>query len=444
MTLPYSNTQTDVNDAGVNYDVYYKFTAPAGSRVIGAWGFSSVGATYRPIVTCYLGPAGAPTQLVSGTAIQLDNRPIYFPVDPASEYFLKFAKNVDTAGPESILVDVLVAPLDIISRGNILVNDDTENFPMAVLSHTTNDVVINYIKNIVAGEVGDILDDGTLALDDRFTGADDTVAVYNSSYTLIATRQFTDTLIALRKCIGLNKFYGLTQASPPELRDILSTGAFGSVNIPALTGLGFPGPGMAVSNDGTIMYYCTLSAGSAVKRWDIVNNVIMSDLVAGEATFLISDMLVLSDDTVVVMFYKAAAAFIRSYTSAGVLIQEYTIGVIIPSGATVPKLAYALNDPSTFWSRHHNDPISTFTNWTTTTGVAATTLTFTEYETGENQADETATPVRFGASISCPFMIVPLSATAGLFKIVPDKRTDTDGTDDVAIPTPTFKTALMP
>src|SRR5260370_38634536 len=94
-----ANVVLNVHDGGtgLNYTVYYKFTAPVGARVIGAWGFSgNLGAGYRPVLRPYLGPAGAPTQIL-GIGSR-ENVPVQFPVVAGQEYFLELNKNaIDTA-----------------------------------------------------------------------------------------------------------------------------------------------------------------------------------------------------------------------------------------------------------------------------------------------------------------------------------------------------------
>src|SRR5688500_16232274 len=87
-TLPASVSQ-NVHDSGTTYEVWHKFTAPAGVTVVGVFGFGDL-TTYRPTIRPYNGPAGAPTALLS---IGAENKPIQFPVTPGTEYFLKCTPN---------------------------------------------------------------------------------------------------------------------------------------------------------------------------------------------------------------------------------------------------------------------------------------------------------------------------------------------------------------
>jgi len=107
-----------------------------------------------------------------------------------------------------------------------------------------------------------------------------------------------------------------------------------------------------------------------------------------------------------------------------------------------------IDNPNSFWVWTHlttaANATSVFQNIKVSDGSILTTRNHATYEIGAWQGLETATPTsRFGNSYSCPFMILR-TAPPGLYVIVPNRRTDTNGTADVAIPTPTFKTALMP
>jgi len=444
--FPYDFTQTDINDAGVNSTVYYRFIAPAGARVMGAWAFSgNIAVGYRPLLTPYNGPVGAPTQVLT---IAFRNVPLQFPVVPGQEYFLEIQKNIDTAGPEQVRVQVEVAPTDTISGGNILVNDDSQGYPLAVLSHTVDNRVINFVKDIAAGEAGDIFN-SVICLE-KFS--DTTIRIYNSSFTEIGNLSTGAGSPRIRTCKGLGKFFLAKSRNPVPIRDILITGAFGAINQNTTwTNV----QGFAVSNDGLIAYSSSTASGSAIRRWDMTLNIAMADLAAGVANYTIVDILVLSDGSIIALYerFGTGDVFIRRYNAAGTLQNTYTTGFTNdePAG-TFSRLAYANDDPSSFWCWIHPDTepgVSKFVNITVSSGTIAIVRTFSEYEGGGYEAGETAAPTaRFGNSFSCPFMIMSSTGIyGGVYILVPDKTEDTVNNGGVelnlAIPDPTFRTGLL-
>lgn len=443
--FPYDFTQTDINDAGVNFTVYYRFIAPINSRVIGAWGFSgNIGSGYRPTIRPYNGPAGAPTQILN---IAAQNIPIQFPVVPGNEYFLEFTKNIDTAGPESLRIRAEVAPLNPISKGNIIVNDDTPGFPLAVLSHLVDNTVINFVKDIAAGEGGDILRPSGVMCLNNFS--DNTIKVYNKDFTLL--NSFAEPVSGdprIRTCIGANKFYLGMSRNPPQVFTISAAGVL-SGSLETLTG-NTSMLGIAASDTETILYFSNNSSGSILKRWDLASHIALSDLAAGVAGYFVVDILYLSDNTIIALYCNNGSGdtFVRRYNTSGTILNTYSFGVTVLPAGTFPRLAYADDTPSSFWIwTHISGGMSRFFNIRVSDGTTLTTRNQTEYEGGIFQPPETAVPSsRFGNSFSCPFFIMSASSSAppGMFVFVPDKRTDTDGTQNVAIPNPVFKTALMP
>lgn len=436
--LPADVTQTDIHDGGtgLNYTVYYKFTAPADAIVIGAWGFSTIADAYRTVIRPYLGPAGAPTQVlgIGGT-----NVPIQFPVTGGSEYFLEFSKTNNVA-PTSLRVRVEVAPLGTIVNGNIMVNDDTHGFPMAIVSHLVDYTVINFRQNIVAGESGCRLPAGVIALEDRDTTS---ISFYSArDFSLIRNdTSFAAANLIIRSCLGANKFYIGSQTSPSVVKSfntlgvVLATHTLSTNNIVSL----------AARNDETVLYYANNGVGEQIRRWDLVNDVALTDLTVGDAGIAIDDILYLANDTIVSVHENLVGNTVecRNYSPAGVLLHTYTCPNNLGSHS---KLAYANDDPVSFWNWTHDSfTRSRFQNIRVSDGTVLTDRLQMEYEGGVYNGSETDTPVsRFGNSFSCPFMIYYVPAPPSMYILTPNKRTDTDGNQNVAIPNPTFKTGLIP
>lgn len=437
--FPCDITQSDINDAGVNYTVYYRFTAPATARVIGAWGFSgNLGAGYRPTVRAYLGPAGAPTQIL-GIAAQ--NKPIQFPVTGNLEYFLEFTKNLDNAGPNSIRIQCEVASLGNPSTGDLLVNDDTNGFPMWIGTPITNNETRNFINPMSSGEAGDIIPAGFMLLED----------ISDQSVRLYGTTDFVQTFttgvlvgnVRIRSNADRNLFYlGRYNAGSAFYRTINSNGVMtGEVALTTLATIG----ALCADVGNLILYVAPNGIGAAIKKWNIPGAAFLADLVAGVANYQIPDILVLSDGTIVALYHNIATqdVFVRVYNAAGATLNTWNFG--IQTGTTKPRMAWALDNPNSVWVWTHTATASLFTNLKVSNGVSISVKSQQEYEGGAYNAAETATPVsRFGNSFSCPLMVLSVSAPPALFVIVTNKRNDNDGTQVVAIPAPAFKTALLP
>lgn len=438
--LPADVTQ-NVHDAGITYTVWYKFTAPAGSIVIGAWGFSDIAAVYRANLSPY-SDEGI-TQIL---AIAGENIPIQFPVTAGNTYWLRFLKNGGNTPPASLRIRVEVAPTNTISGGNILVNDDADGFPLAVLSHITDYTVVNFVKNMPSGESGDITHSSPIAilLGDEFAPAE--FVLLDGQFAIIAHIPILNAgNLKIRANQTTGKFYignegfGGTNA---QFRTVSKTGILGSI-VTLTHGIGMKA--LAANNDDTILYFST-GLNAPIKRWDIPGGVMLSDFAAAVAGYISSDILVSRDGTIIISFFNLTTndLFIRRYDSLGTIQNTYNFGIV---RSTLPRLAYALDNPNSFWVWVHPTGVdngkSKFMNVKTSDGTILTTRLHAEYESGAYVPGETATPLaRFGNSFSCPFLI--MQPPAGMFVIVTDKRNDSNGTTNVAIPNPTFSTALMP
>lgn len=440
-TFPFSTTQNDINDAGTNFTVYYRFIAPAGARVIGAWGFSgNIGVGYQPTLKPYNGPAGAPTQILSIAGL---NVRIQFPVIPGNEYFLEFNKNINTAGPEHLDVNVQVHTGSIPTTGDIVVNDDTHGFPCALLSGTADNVINAFFKDIASGEAGDITQNAVMCFEDSVNSA---IKVYSRSFAQLAnidTTAFGTPFI--RCCRSKNKFYVgfINGAATVIVKTISNTGVVGGTTY-SLTG-STTIEGIAADNTESILYYSNIGNNQPIKRWDLINNVALSDLVApGLAAYRIVDMFVLQDGTILALFWNSAAkdTIVRRYDTTGAQLNSFAIGA--QTSATKPRAAYALDDPISFWVWNHSAGISTMRNVRISDGAILTTRLHREFEGGTYQGAQTAAPdAVYGMSFSCPLMIMT-GDLSGLYTIVRNKKHDSYyGSIENKIPDPTARTAIV-
>jgi hypothetical protein len=417
-SLPYDVVQTGIHDAGTTYTVWYTYTAVSPEVVIGVFGFGDL-TTYRPSVAVFTGPASAPVQLLSFVGIQ--NRAIQVPVTAGTQYFFRFSPNAGNPTPATLTLNVQTAPADAAIPGALIVNDDSEGYPLAILSSTTGEVV-RFVSPFPNGEAGDTLANGTMLFEDF---GNDNLRVYDNTFTLIATLQDLDYLSPrIRTCLGGNCFFVGSQTNPVQVKVVTSAGAFEATEY-TLTGITSL-MALAASNDRTILYHSDDAAASPLRRWDLVGGAALSDLAAGIANRFIVDILVLSDNTIIFSSVTSTAVAdqvrIKIYSAAGALLQDIDLGTTAFPAGTFPRLAYAVDDPASFWVWTHTSPSSTgvsrFRNVRVSDGAVLATVDATEYEVGAYQPTaETATPAaRFGNSFSCPFMVYRSSSgTSGGF-----------------------------
>lgn len=442
LTFPCDVTQ-DVHDAGTNYDVYYKFTAPAGSRVVGIWVFSTIAETYRGRPLIY-----DSSENLYYTNVNNINKPFYIPVTEGNLYYIFIEKNGDTS-PAEIRIRCEVAPNTAIQEGDIFVNDDGIDtagapvMPMVVLPPTTNNIIRRYVNNIAEGEGGDILLSGIMALENWL---DDTIKIYNvnSDFSLVGSVAAANGP-AIRACRGAAtpKFYvGFGIGAAAQVKSLLANATFGAtIWTPTVAALNVI-RGIAASNDETILYYAEGNQNKAVARWDLNTDSALSDLVAGIASTYIFDILVLDDDSIIVIYETDATrdVNVRRYNSAGVLQNTYALGANAFVNFAPARLAYANDDPTSFWVMdHQTTSVQRFRNVRVSDGVIISTMTQGSFRAGAYNGAESATPaVRFGPSVSCPFMIMPGTPTPA----EPGLHFFTASGDE-HIPNPFVRTALL-
>lgn len=463
-TLPASVSQ-NVHDAGTTYTVWYKYTALSTELEIGIFGFGDL-SVYKPKLTIY-SDAGS-TVLLNLSSIE--NKPVQFPTVSGTTYHFEFVTNSGNPTPAVLLIEAETASIAIIPAGSILVNDDTDGFPAVILS-SSDASVLNFIAPFVPGEGGDILRNGISCF---FDFADTELQFYNSAFDKILTVSGGSEVI--RTCHGVNRFYVATGASPVTVKTYDDAGLVDSTF--SLTAIGAVRC-IAALNDETILYYSLSASGSPIAKWDLVAGSALTQLAAGDSGYFIVDILVLANNTIIALFHHNVTGDlnVKRYNVGGTLLNTYALGVsTLPSG-TFSRLAYAIDDPNSFWVMSHDDSatlgITRFRNIKASDGTILTNISSNEYETGIWNSSVIAAPgSRFGNSFSCPFVIIrriltnetvpgntdgslliTSSPTAGgiggLYKITPDKTNDTlwvsfpNTTSNVKIPNPTWKTGLI-
>lgn len=455
-TLPASVSQ-NVHDAGVTYTVWYKYTAVTNDVVLGMFAFGDL-VGYSPTTQVFEGltaaNAGNPRYYQIGSEIAVVNKPIQFAVTVGQTYYFKFTRNSGTVTPAVLLIEMERAPNDTIPAGSILINDDDlASLPLAILS-ATDGTNLAFKWPFAGGDSGAILPNGISIFGNS---VDFTVKVYNANLNLVATVNPFSGSDAIICCSNRDDTFYVCDQNTGLVTTISETGIQGGTTWDL--GIGAPNVKViAVSLDETILYYFVNTAGTAIKRWDLINDVALTDFVSGVAGyFMIFDMLVLSDGTILAGYQKNTATvdyFVRRYNAAGTILNTYSFGT-----TRLNRLAFALNDPTSFWAWFFiTNSHSEFRNILISDGSTVTTFNTALYTIGSYQPTATATPERYGHAASCPFLILnneiippPTIDMSGIYYINPNKTTG-GGTgkhdsyyDDVEkkIPNPTIRTALI-
>lgn len=401
ITLPASVSQ-QMDDAGVNFTLYYSFVAPSTANVmIGAFG--RVDLVTSVVTTPYIGPASAPTQLLS---ISGNLKPIQFPVTAGETYFLECDPGLFVSSPTTLLLDVEIAPTSAVPVGSFAVNDDTApEFPLSFLSGTTDYEVLKFIHPFPFGEGGDSLVDGTVLLEDF---ANTSLALYNSAMQEIVNTPLAGSAIcAIRTCLGGNKFYIGLNTNPTKLYTMTGDGTLSGPEI--LAGM-TSCTAVGASNDETILYHAFNGNNVAVRTWNLVTHAAGANLVAAVPNYQVTDILVLGDDTIVVGYYKSTVTrdfYIKRFNAAGTTLNTYTFAT--PAVSASPRLTYAIDDPVSFWVMFQPESdhgIKQFFQIQVSDGTVLTTRNHVLFQAGVYQGSVTLTPPgEFGAAPSCPFWI---------------------------------------
>lgn len=454
-TLPINNTQSDINDAGVNFTVFYKFTCPANLVMVWAWATSDQVAGYTPKMTPY---DAAEVEILEESSVVppiiLGNNPIQFPVTPGAIHYLQVVKNADSVGPEHVDLQIRAVPnTATIPFESIVVNGDIINQPCGIFSPTIDYTTIKFVSGVAVGEGGCITKSGKTLFDNRIL-ADRMIKLYNTNYVELGTEailafawirrnQVTGFFwILVMENVAFSSLYKLDPEVLPLAKTLVATITVNSAG------------GISTNNAETIAYFRANVLGTAVMRWDLVNDVALSDLVAAPTvTSFFSDSMVLEDDTILVGWSDGDATGIVTpirYSPAGAVLNTYGPFDSYEANFGDARLAYGPDSPASFWLklRERSASLPTgnaiFKKIRVSDGAVLVTRTYTEF-TARNYIGPAAVsyPGESGIWNSCPFVVMPVGVTptpSGIYVITPNGRSD----NYIAIPNPTFKTALMP
>lgn len=434
-TLPYSGSQNaKMASSDFVFDLWYKYTYEANWNIVNVFGVGQDLVTYSPDGDIF------DNSLVNLVSNGTSPVPMIFKGTATDNYFFSFIPGGVNPATAQLSLSVEGMEAQPIPLGGIFVNDDTDGFPASIVSSETDYEVIRFISPIVAGESGDILSNGISCLND-LNGVGNVSKIYDADFNELFTITAPTGIVAssggcIRTCRATQKFWTLYTDTTDKVRSITQGGVLGTAHDLGIT----DGLALAVSNDETICYYSrSIDANNGIiYRWDLINDLPLSNLTPDEGNFNVFDILVLEDDTIIGIYiidFGTGVNDVRClrWSAAGVLLNTYNFGSNFeyPTG-TLPRIAYALDSPDSFWIMLHPDGVlegqTQFKNIRVSDGVELASVLHAEYTTGVYNPPPTLTPIAlFGNAFSCPFFLMqPANSTTGTLTVV--KVTLPDGT----------------
>lgn len=438
---------------GKSRHVWYYYDAVAGDEVIGLFGFGNL-STFAPQTDAYQAPfnifapaaIGGPNSNYTLSAV---NVPAFLPVTPGTRYYFRFGLAQAAAITDTLGVQVRKFAKQNVPVGSYAIPDDGSYFPLAIFDATTGEV-LRFIAagSYAASEGGDIQPSGKVFMGDPgygYNGAltGEYVRLYTSKFELLLSAAAT---ISGQSPVtsgpdGVSWFIGNVDGNSLKVtkyNDSLAVLDTWTVAVDPLLGSSSL-MGIAVSPDGATLYYSCFNiiAGPivpvAIHRWDLVNDVALSDLVAAGSYVPVREMICLADGSLVVAYWDHAGGGVGSrvirYSSAGAVLNTWTRGDTV---SLEMRLARDVANPTVFgiWTKIAGN-LSRFERINTTTGLVLSTLTIPHHSpAGVLDITPTATPAYFYApSFCCPWFILPVTllTTEGPN---PDGGGDDGGGDD--------------
>ena len=388
-SLPYEVTTDPENNTN---ELWYKYTALAGDTpLIGAHIYGT-GGVYKPQIVVQVGAEGAEVDHPYGFGYYATQKAILIPVDEASIYWfrIKGGSGSSYSAGQTFTLSVYNAPSENPPRGSLLVPDDTNGFPAVILDSETGDV-LRYVA-VASGEFGDSLPTGEVLTEDTANLND--LKLYDRQMNLIATLSGYATSTLSIRTNGSDRFYA---SSGTTLRAVDAEGTL----IDTWGPLAVTPIAMAPARDDTIAYYAQSGASRVVRRWDLVNDVALSDLAPAVTNYLIgTDMFVLADGTILVHYFKTSGGvdhFLRRYNPDGTTAQDYAFGT-----SAINRVSAYDDDHVVVWQQSGGQ--GTFKRMLLSDGTFPVSFSQYDYVTGVSEQTATASPQTFGHSFSCTAM----------------------------------------
>ncbi len=433
-SLPFSTTQL-VSVGGVTPAIWYQYTALA-DGMLALWMYGDL-TIYKPQVDVYLAPGTTTVYMGVGASPAGGSltEPMQFPVRGGETYLFRARLSLPAVSPSTLTVRVeLFAPSANAPRESIAINDDggliprgdgtDDTFPLALLSTTADYTPLKYIFSFPSGETGDCLNTGVSLVSNDDESGPPRLIGFDSTFAQLFSNLFPSNFVQdIRANRTLGKFFVLFVAgtSPFDFK-VSRVAPSGAVEF-TTSGIVHAGLAcIATSPDGTICYFCANANPSYIGRWDMVNDVALTNLVSGlsvNAFTAVHNMLCLEDGSVIALV-STPTYVIRRYSSAGTLLNTYTaasLGVDYLNGAD-SRFAYSV-DAGTFWYRNLENADADgilrgyFIKIDVATGTVLTRVRDMPYSVGDSLSNPKipTLPALFGYSESCTFWVLPVGTS---------------------------------
>lgn len=388
--LPQTVTQ-DVQAGSLTYTVWYTFTAPI-TGVANVFPFGALSG-YTPQLTVKVNGG---IDIYRNIA-NYPERPTEFPVTAGEQYWLQIVAPAGNPFPADLRVQVqMFVPLPT-PASTIFINDETTaNFPASIIDASSG-VVTSFVLDFPGGEQMVQLADGTLFLQD----------VDNARYDIYTAQRVFVTSVAIFNNIHissnrLNRFYAGNSAT-----DTITVYSPDGALVSSFVVTGHP-VSLAPSRTDSVLYYANGTAGAAINRWDIPGNAALSDLAAGVSGYIIKEIFVLADETILVIYRRTAPydVYIVRYDPAGTTLNTYDTQLDASTTGDT-HLAFTQADPTTFavWIKIGNG-VSRIMTIDTASGAILTSFDRIDFTAGRYNGPTTADPTQFfGFSESCTFVL---------------------------------------
>lgn len=414
-SLPYSASPGST----YNLPLWYKFVATVGQTYLGAFGFGGLG-DYTPSALVWALDGTSLVEWPNPTYQAIGvNVPVQFPVVPGDTYYVEFRSDFGGIGG-SLTVAIRQAPSTTPPAGSILITAEDGGYGAAIISGEDGDVLRFVTGDMPASNTGVALLEGTrrILLVDDITGEGPELYLFDPDLTLVATvargtdaaiavtTNYTDIFYIFYDPPGAVSGYVMRLSDDGEFID-LST-QIGPITTTAALEMG----SMAVSPDETILYYQLRGTNQgAIRRWDITNNVALSDIVAAQGLgwFGIEAMLVLPSGDIIAgqdQFLSGSGGFLRRYTPAGATVWSYDLGSLGIDYHGV-RMVPSEDWPDSFLLvAHFSSGHSRFITINAATGAEISSFEVPTFSVGAYQPAESATPeAEFGSTPSCAYIL---------------------------------------
>lgn len=410
-SLPYAFT---IDPEAAANDLWWVYTAVAGDESLGALGWAPDGSTYSPQLSVWLGPVGAPVQYLDG--FYSPREQIQVPLAPGTTYYLKVEDLNGTVPDASLTLTVYPGPMLPTPAGSLMILDDADGsvggYSAPIISEA--DGAVLRLPTMPSSEQGDINTAGRILTGDFFD--DTTRKLFSTTFALLSTLTGfpSGTSTAPIRARGDHWYIG-DEIHIPTIQTVQNDGSLGATSW-VLDDIGSNLHALAVNVAESILYYAG-NGSVAVKRWDLLNDVAMTDLVAAIATYTTAwggDLLVMADGTILVPYQKVGPNDyqVLRYNPDGTLANTYGFGNVNGN-----RIQLALDGTSFWvWTRVTTGPdfgTLRYRRILASDGSVLADFSVDQFEAGVRNTHLTRSQSadRFGVPASCPLMVLQSSGT---------------------------------